>query len=413
MRGFVRFALETGMFEEPSQKLLFRDDFTEDVAAGAVNLTLGSDGKTVRHAVDPNSHMSVASGALMVSGLLASGANDFKPGLWYDAMPRAGFDGKGLVLLSKVTIGAQRGPDWLGWYLDHLPTGAGPIGNEYGVRFVSTNIYASVLSASTKVNAGAYTAGDVFYVAVVIKPLSNELWVKGGEWVTWTRVHTDTTRTTAYLYPTSSYYMPITATTSLVDNFVVAPYVNDNFDNYFNVGSINFVGKRVLLFGDSKSTPLIIPGAGSSAGFRFYECPLRFATAGATVASRKAAIDANIAAAVGTPEAILWNLGVNDADSLPSESTWKTNAQYCIDAFQTTWPSVPNYFMRVYGANQVANCNTINGWYADLVASNPASCFLGPDERLFLPGNLVDDRHPTNPAGYALEWAQWRSVFGY
>jgi lysophospholipase L1-like esterase len=225
-------------------------------------------------------------------------------------------------------------------------------------------------------------------------------------------------------------YVDNTATT--IDTFDVYALGTEgqyaNLDRYL-VGSGSpqplQVVKNLLYFGDSKT-------AGSADeskcnGYPAYmttlrtickEIPTRIAVGEATVASRKATIDADLAAATGTPEYVLWNLGANDAAALPTEVQFKADAQYMIDAFRAKWATTPIYITMVWRASAAANCDIINGWYGDVIAANPGVCFAGPDERITLKGTdngatyTADLLHP-NALGYCQRVAPaWRSILG-
>lgn len=398
---------------------IFRDEFSDDLVAGAVNGTASTNGGEFRHVYDPDSKLSIASGQLKALGTSGTSA-DFRPGFWYDAYPRPSVIIADIILNSTV-----RGPDYIGWYVTPEKSEAGTAGNERGNGYsarVVTNyaIYAGYfLTNSSKI---ATLAAGTYRIAVCALVGRNELWIKGGAYTVWTKIHTDTTVTEKFMFPAISHYVGGTATDDAIDNFSVSRFTSYNFDAYRNTG-IGRKSAKVLLFGDSKSANRHVPKCGNTHSFYFNEIPNalapqgittgRIATAGATVASRTSSIVADLAAVAGTPEYVLWNLGANDADSLPVEATWKANAQTCIDAIHAKWASAKIYFMRVYTTSQAANCNTINGWYSDIVTANSGVCFLGPDERTFLPGIMVDDRHPTRPDGYIVEWAQWRATLGF
>jgi lysophospholipase L1-like esterase len=182
-------------------------------------------------------------------------------------------------------------------------------------------------------------------------------------------------------------------------------------------------GTRInaLFYGDSKTLnagPLAYY-ASSHPNVAIWERPARIAVGGRTVASAKAAVDAELVAAVGTPDVILCNLGANEAlAGLPDEATWKANYLYILDAMHTKYPSANIYLMRVWVRDKLAECNTLASWIGDLVAAR-SFVHLGPDERVFLENGdngttyTSDGTHPTSPDGYRLEAAQWRSVLGY
>lgn len=397
---------------------LLRDDFTDAHAAGALHLTTATDGQSVRQVNDPDSRMSTTAGGLLnVAGAAASN-EDYRPGLSYAPFLRSGY-GQGMVMLAKVTVSAVRGPDYLGWYLTKELTHAGPWGNEYSIRLVDgAGIYAGIITGNSD-KLGDVVAGTTYTVAVIVKAVGGECWIKGGAWATWTQLHVDTTTNNAsFLFPTVSYYSDAPLDTN-IDWVMVCPFQGYAFDRYLNASPRPRVNHTVLVFGDSKAVNAYaaFPNALSDMSHQFVMPTI--ASAGATVASRASTVAADIAAIVPTPEAVLWNLGASDVTALPAEATWKANAQTCIDAIVAKWASTKIYFMRVWVRNEAADCNTLATWYADLVAANPTTCFLGPDERVFLENGddgatyTSDGIHPTVPAGCQLTADQWRTVLGY
>jgi lysophospholipase L1-like esterase len=140
---------------------------------------------------------------------------------------------------------------------------------------------------------------------------------------------------------------------------------------------------------------------------------------GYTVSTMAALIDADLAATTFTPRYVLANLGANDVTDTPwaaiTEAGWKANYQYIFSAIKAKWPAVKIYIMRPWRRTFNARCDTLATWIADLVTSNPGTCYLGPDERVFLEAGddgatwTSDGIHPTT-AGYALTGQQWYNV---
>lgn len=176
-------------------------------------------------------------------------------------------------------------------------------------------------------------------------------------------------------------------------------------------------GHKMMPYGDSKTRALT---AGdwvnqTMTGSSYREYPCRIAVSGRTVASAYAAVDAELADKEGAPDYVLWNLGVNDAVTAGDESTWKTQVQYIIDAMVSRWPNVSIYIMRVWYRSNPTKTAMINGWYDDIVAANPTTCFDGPDESVWLENGdngvtyTTDGTH-YSAAGQAECAAQWISV---
>lgn len=180
---------------------------------------------------------------------------------------------------------------------------------------------------------------------------------------------------------------------------------------------------NVMPYGDSKTN--------DSSGFKTdkwpqYFCravgasetPTRIAVSGQSTAAAKIAIDAALAAAVGTPNYILYNLGANDVVAMPAQATWETNTAYILDAMHTKWPSAQIYLMRVWIRAQLANCNTLATWQGNVLATRSAWAHVGPDERIFLENGddgaryTSDGTHPRVQEGYILTAAQWKTALG-
>ena len=169
-----------------------------------------------------------------------------------------------------------------------------------------------------------------------------------------------------------------------------------------------------LPIGDSKTANFNWPqyltyASGSDIAIR--ETPQRIATGGWTVANLKDAIDAALAAAVGTPAHILINIGINETGSLPAEVTWKANLQYILDALHVKYPAALCYLAKVWRANltYAANVATVNGWLTDTIAANSGFCRAGVDDEAVLTGHNDGDAHP-DATGVLLYASAWRTV---
>jgi lysophospholipase L1-like esterase len=178
--------------------------------------------------------------------------------------------------------------------------------------------------------------------------------------------------------------------------------------------------KNLLLIGDSKfaetSTGSYQPRlcAGISTINLWRERPTRIAVAGRTVATTQDNIDAAIAAAVGTPDAILINLGANDADDALVEATFKADFAYILDALHAAYPNAIIYVTKVWRQGFDAECLMIWEWMLD-VMSTRAYCVAGIDEVIALKGsdngatNTEDGIHP-NDAGVEASVALWAAL---
>lgn len=124
------------------------------------------------------------------------------------------------------------------------------------------------------------------------------------------------------------------------------------------------------------------------------------AASGATTSQMKGTIDADLAAAAGTPDFILYNLGVNDTASLPVEATFKANVLYIWDAMHIAYPDAAIYVMRVWNQSEPANCATLNGWLDDCIAMR-SFAYAGPDEQIWLENGDDGARMTTDGTHYS------------
>lgn len=146
------------------------------------------------------------------------------------------------------------------------------------------------------------------------------------------------------------------------------------------------------------------------------------AAGGATVASRKATVDADIAARATEPiRALLVNLGVNDiSGGLPSQAQWEADLGYILDAFHTQYPPIQVYVMRPWMGYCITNpdCDTVATWIGNVVTARAGWANLGPDERVWLENGdggvtMTTDLIHYSAAGNAECAAQWKTVLGY
>lgn len=192
--------------------------------------------------------------------------------------------------------------------------------------------------------------------------------------------------------------------------------------------------KNILPHGDSKTagsgdtTPpplgyggypaLITEQLYAATGSGWYERPYRIATGGATVATLKSTIDASLASAIGTPDYILVNMGINDTNPIVVvQATWQSNYGYILDAFRAKWPNARILVAYVWGIGRDSDCNTLAGWIDGVLATRPWAS-VGLDERVVLKGadngasEMFDTVHP-NHLGYTLVAAAWKTSMGY
>lgn len=181
----------------------------------------------------------------------------------------------------------------------------------------------------------------------------------------------------------------------------------------------------ILPYGDSKTvgTSDTTPPASGQNGYpaylallgNFAEYPKRLAVGGRTTATAKAAVDAELAAAVGTPDFILYNLGVNDATF---DATWQTNTAYILDAMHVKWPNAVILCMRAWlRTGGFTHSNNLLAALTTVLSTRMPWARLGPNEAVFLENGdngvayTSDGTHP-NAAGHQLTAAQWKAAIG-
>lgn len=139
----------------------------------------------------------------------------------------------------------------------------------------------------------------------------------------------------------------------------------------------------------------------------------RNGVSGRTVATAKAAIDAELAVYLYAPDFILCNFGANDALALPAAATWKANYKYYLQAWHAKSPTSKIYIARPQRDALDAECNLMAAYITALVADPDLAgyCYLGIDERTFWTGSSDDGVHP-NRAGHVTEAVNWKTKLG-
>jgi len=199
------------------------------------------------------------------------------------------------------------------------------------------------------------------------------------------------------------------------DNFNVYPF-GDSWVNYLAIGDSKTLGS-----GDNPAN-LGFSSKISITTQQFVECPLRVAAGGRTVALQATGINTDLAAALGTPDHILINLGANDSASIPVETTFKANYATIITALHSKYPSAPIYLARpvllsdVPASTPTADNATVRGWIDEIIALYDY-VYAGIDETALEGGdgyatNFVDTTHQT-AAGYLAVAGLWKTAMGY
>jgi len=160
--------------------------------------------------------------------------------------------------------------------------------------------------------------------------------------------------------------------------------------------------KSLFVVGDSKSAWNYGTSTGQSwrylARQRLYDegkyyidnAPESFAIAGYTVAQMRTYVDANLAAATGTPTDILINLGANDAAGIEvtiTKAAWKADYAAMINAFRDKWGGVPIRVTLPWRQGYDSQCNKMATWLGEVIATYPSGVYVGDDEQVWLKGS--------------------------
>jgi hypothetical protein len=138
---------------------------------------------------------------------------------------------------------------------------------------------------------------------------------------------------------------------------------------------------------------------------------------GRTVQTTKDVIDATLSGITGDEETVVFiDLGVNEMGSLPTESTWRGNYQYIIDAVHTKWPLALIYITKPWKLNFDSDSAILDGWIDTLVSANIGVCFVADDEAGWFKNNYLTysaDGIHWNGTGVIAKAAQGLTVLGY
>jgi hypothetical protein len=160
-------------------------------------------------------------------------------------------------------------------------------------------------------------------------------------------------------------------------------------------------------FGDSKILATNGPIGKLGTGVR--EVPIRVGVSGKTVAEMKARVDADLAAASGTPNFVFINLGTNDFGS--DSATWKTNYAYILDAIHTKWTNARIAVTVPWKTGEDANAD-IRATDLGVVLATRSWAGIAVDERTVIKPYAdrlsADNVHP-NTLGYYYEAVAIRS----
>lgn len=135
---------------------------------------------------------------------------------------------------------------------------------------------------------------------------------------------------------------------------------------------------------------------------------------GATIASMKATVDADLAQMTDPTDMryVLVNLGVNDFGAMPSEAQQQADLGYILDALHTKYPSAVIAVAIPWGTGYDAASDTLAGRIATVLSTRSAWARQGHDERAWFKPNVgtysADGVH-YNAAGNTAAAAAWRA----
>lgn len=174
----------------------------------------------------------------------------------------------------------------------------------------------------------------------------------------------------------------------------------------------------ILAFGDSKSVYNTYHRDLDTYGRANKVMTFDLASGGATVASRKASIDADLALRTQTFKAVLINLGANDVGSMPAQATFETNLAYILDALHAKWPNARILVASSWRRGFDSESATLKSWEANVLATRGPWAVAGPDEAVFIKqaddgASCTSDGTHWNSTCYQAEALEWAQDLGY
>lgn len=143
--------------------------------------------------------------------------------------------------------------------------------------------------------------------------------------------------------------------------------------------------------------------------------PATLAASGLNTLVAAGRIDADLAATVGIPDYVCWQVGVNDIGVM-TETQYKTSLAYCLDAIHAKFPNAKIFISDSWQRGADAASDTMALYRDEVIATRPW-CYTGPDERIYLKSDddgheyTVDGVHP-NGWGYIAMAKAWEASLG-
>lgn len=203
---------------------LLKDDFSSDLAAGAVDGTLATDGVNVRTVNDAQSKISISGGNLSFSG--GNSTLSITPAIVYPALTAAA----GLVLVWKINIASGRA-DTIGWSVAtsvQNPQSAGT--NGVFMRFIVGSIYATNNGNVHRI-VGTYTTGTEYTVYIAQRSSGAQYFISGGAFVYPTLLFVIDSSGGVSMYPQLRNYDGVLSSEAVrvANGFLAVPLVSDGF----------------------------------------------------------------------------------------------------------------------------------------------------------------------------------------
>jgi len=167
---------------------LLYDKYSATIAAGALNGTLADPTGQVRTATDTGNRYSASSGALQVT----SGGGTGDPAIWYPSLTRTA----GRMIFVDVFFTSTRNFQ-IGF---NSATSGAP--NQGAIFFRNTGTEIDVLIGAATITTGITLSTGITYKGLVItRAAGTYVFAKGGVLTNWTLLWSETSLTTATLYP--------------------------------------------------------------------------------------------------------------------------------------------------------------------------------------------------------------------
>jgi len=160
------------------------DTFNTDLAAGAVNGTLATDGVSARLVTDANSKLSISGGTM---NFATGGVTWGDPGIWYPSVSRVA----GRMLVGKINRALGSSIIGFGAATSGFPSDS----------VVYTDGSGNIWHDGGSAVVGSEATGTDYITATILRGSGSYTFIKGGAYTNWTLLWVKSTSSTATLYP--------------------------------------------------------------------------------------------------------------------------------------------------------------------------------------------------------------------